>query len=264
MKKLLFQTLALLSFGQCLHSQFKWHEPPSPFDWHGPYYESYWANTIDYHKAVSQTTLGTLARFSDVIGVGKISDWDNGRFTITVDHALVGCTNGASILVHETKHAVPTWPDWEIKNKNDFMPTNHSRIVFAVYTNDFGTGNRMYWNSPVIPRQPYSVLKNYEMRWLNRSWWYFEHDDGVLFTQFTNVIQAVRFDRNWTNYFHLCRDGATSKSVRVQEDSFWDLRYLCILATPERGQYMLADPLVDSRHKTPYLNGVWSTLIPDP
>jgi len=122
----------------------------------------------------------------------------------------------------------------------------------------------MYWSSPEIPRPPKRVQTNYELRYLNRSWWYPERDDGVLFTQFTNILQAVRFDRNWTNYFELCRDGATSTSNRVREDSFWDMRLLSAVATPERVQIILDDPLVHISHKTLLLSGNWKPKNTDP
>ena len=99
--------------------------------------------------------------------------------------------------------------------------------------------------------------------YLNRSWWYVDRDEGVLFNQFTNVLQAVRFDRNWTNYYSLCRDGASSTSNRVREDSFWDMRFLAVVATDERMQIMLADPLVDPKHKQCLLNEGWRAK-PDP
>ena len=76
------------------------------------------------------------------------------------------------------------------------------------------------------------------------------HDDGVLFTQFTNIVQAVRFDRNWTNYFHLVRDGATFTSDRVREDSFWDMGILSFYGTHAQRAIILADPLVDDVFKT--------------
>jgi len=44
-----------------------------------------------------------------------------------------------------------------------------------------------------------------------------------LFTQFTNVLQAVRIEPNWTNYYNVLRDGLSSTSNRVREDSFNDL-----------------------------------------
>ena len=47
-----------------------------------------------------------------------------------------------------------------------------------------------------IPR--ITMTENNTLCFLNRSWWYLERDDGLLLTQFTNVLQAVRFDRNWT------------------------------------------------------------------
>ena len=122
----------------------------------------------------------------------------------------------------------------------------------------------MFWNSQEIPIPPQRVLPQYEMLYYNRSWWYPERDDGVLFTQFTNVIQAVRFDRNWTNFFYLCRDGANSSSNRVREDSFWDMRDLAMFSTPERMQIILDDPLVDIKHKTLLLKEGWKTTVPDP
>ena len=121
----------------------------------------------------------------------------------------------------------------------------------------------MYWNSPVTPRVPKYVLPQYELHYYNRSWWYPERDDGVLFTQFTNVLQAVRFDRNWTNFFYLCRDGATSPSNRVREDSFWDMRHLAAFSTDERAQFILDDPLVDPKHKKCLLTDRWRSTIPD-
>jgi hypothetical protein len=87
------------------------------------------------------------------------------------------------------------------------------------------------------------------LRYLNRSWWHVERDDGLLTTQFTNVLQAVRFDRNWTNYFHLCRDGEYSASNRVREDSAGDMRDVAFYATHAQRSFILADPLVKPNHK---------------
>ena len=232
MKKMLTTTLATMTLGVILFAQT---QPPLPGAYEGPYDDTYWSgwNWSYYHTAVSDTTLGTLARGSDIIGVGVVSNLADDHFTVTVDHALVGSTNGQSIVVYTLgDHAEPVIgdrrdnPGWDV-----YFPTNNSRIVFAVFTNEQGLAGQN------------------TLRWLNRSWWYPERDDGLLFTQFTNVIQAVRFDRNWTNYFYLCRDGANSASNRVREDSFWDLRSICRYATDEQMQFILNDPLVDQKHK---------------
>ena len=123
----------------------------------------------------------------------------------------------------------------------------------------------MFWSLPTLeihlPKQ--NVLTRNQLRYLNRSWWPVDRDDGVLFNQFTNVLQAVRFDRNWTNFFYLCRDGANSPSNRVREDSFWDMRFLAMFATDERAQFMLDDPLVDPVHTEGIFTGNWRAK-PDP
>ena len=234
--------------------------PPHPVTNPTIYYgglqdDTYWTGTGYYYNLKSYTTLGLLARRSDVIGVGVVSNRQDDRFTLTVDHALVGCTNGAVLVIHEGNDE----PEEGIGDKNAFWPVNGSRIVVAAYTNDYESGTRFYWNTPKYPRPPLSIRPQLEIRFLNRSWWPVDRDDGVLFDQFTNVLQAVRFDRNWTNYFYLCRDGATnSPSIRVREDSHWDLRRLAWCSTDEQMQFILADPLVDQSHKNCLLSpGTW-------
>jgi hypothetical protein len=161
-----------------------------------------------------------------------------------VDHALAGCANGAVIVAHD----VPVGLIGE-DDINAYRPENNSRIVFAVYTNLVPRRMQMFWNSPEIPIEPTKIFPDYQMRYLNRSWWPVERDDGALFTQFTNVIQAVRVDHNWTNYFELVRDGLTSTSNRVREDSFWDMGVLCFYGTHAQRAIILADPLVDDVFK---------------
>ena len=115
----------------------------------------------------------------------------------------------------------------------------------------------MYWKHAEIPLQPEYIKKHLSLRYLNRTWWYADRDDGLLLTQFTNVLQAVRFDRNWTNYFYLCRDGANSPSNRVREDSFKDLRKFSVFSTDAQAQFILDDPLVDPKHKEMILAPNW-------
>jgi len=262
MKKMLTTICVILTLSVIIFAQ---KQPRFPTSYHGPYDETYWTgwNWVHYDDLSSCTTFGSLARYSDIIGVGIVSNVADDNFTVTVDYALVGCTNGASIVVWEDPNTL--WNHYPIKKKADYLPTNDSRIVFAVYTNDYGGGGRMHWSAPTldIPWPRPKVLTRYQLRYLNRSWWHVDRDDGVLFDQFTNVLQAVRVDRNWTNFFYLCRDGANSSSNRVREDSFWDMRDLALLATDERMQFILDDPLVDQKHKDCLLKPDWRVKILD-
>jgi len=272
MKKLLTTVItATIALGVLLHAQVwrpSWYEP-SPYDYDGEWDDNYWTESHRYRYLDQTTTLGKLARYSDVIGVGVVSnkgifneEYGFGYFTVTVDHALAGCTNGASFVIYDGREGEGGKGDFSV-TREDYMPTNNSRIVFAVYTNDFGSNARMYWSSPTIPVPPGGVLKNLNLRYLNRSWWYVDRDDGVLLSHFTNVIQAVRVEQNWTNFFYLCRDGASSTSNRVKEDSYWDMRVLALVATDERAQIMLDDPLVDPSHKVGLNNPQWRAAIKD-
>jgi len=227
---------------------------PSPLGYHGPRDQIIWGlagNSYSaYRMATSLTTLGVLAHYSDVIGMGLVSQRTNDHFTVTVDHALVGCTNGAVLVLYDRYeiNGETTPVDFLEGYSPNYFPTNQSRIVFAVNTNEYGLGLcREFWYNPST--EPNYTLDNLSLSFLNRSWWYVDRDDGLLLTQFTNVLQAVRIDRNWTNYFHLCRDGSSSASDRVREDSFWDLRSLCFDSTDEQKQLIFDDPLVDQKHK---------------
>jgi len=219
-------------------------------------------DNADYYDALYWTTLGPLARYSDIIGVGQVSQLTNGHFVVTVDHALVGCTNGAAILMYGEWMGLKIFEElFEGEDPRTsqlfplifYFPTNESRIVFAVTTNDYswaGSPSRMYWNHAEIPEEPGTIHEENRLRYLNRSWWYADRDDGVLLAQFTNVVQAVRIDRNWTNYFYLVRDGVNSTSNRVREDSHRDLWDFCFDdTTVEQKQFILADPLIDQNLK---------------
>ena len=190
MKKLMTtSTFVLFIIGTCFSSE------PGPYDftklpfivppYNGPRDDNYWTDTKLYGVSTRHTTLGLLARYSDVIGVGTVSNREDTHFTVTVDHALAGCTNGAVIVVHEN----PELFEFGQGDINNYKPTNNNRIVFSVFTNYYYR-ERMYWNSPEIPVKPGRIFPDYQLILLSRSWWPVERDDGVLFTQFTNIIQA--------------------------------------------------------------------------
>jgi len=250
MKKLLtLVTFTVITLAICLFANRGYDGPKDETAW--LMRESFYEGLASY-----ETTLGILARYSDVIGVGRVSNKTNDHFTITIDHALVGCTNGAVFLLYGTSDHYWDY-NYDKHMLEDYLPTNQSRIVFAAHTNAFSHYSRMYWNHAEIPAEPEYIRENLSLRYLNRSWWHADRDDGMLLTQFTNVLQAARFDRNWTNYFYLCRDGANLPSNRVREDSFRDLRKLCQRASDERAQFILDDPLVDPKHKSLILEPIW-------
>ena len=83
MKKLLtLAALAALTLAVFLHAN-------TGYD--GPKDETAWLkDQIFYERKVSyETTLGILARYSDVIGIGRVSDKIDDHLTVTIDHALV-------------------------------------------------------------------------------------------------------------------------------------------------------------------------------
>jgi len=252
MKRMLTTTFTLLTFGACLYAL-------SPYD--GPKDDNPWTDAwgFGYHSRIETTSLGVLARYADIIAVGEVSNRADTHFTVTVDHAVIGCTNGQSMVVYEFPYS---WNS-NYRELNNYIPSNNSRIVFAVYTNAVKTlmDAEMYEPSPdgIVYYEQSPQLIYY-----NRSWWNFNRDDSVLFTQFTNVIQAVRVERNWTNYFHLCRDGANSTSNRVREDSWWDLIKLGHTTTDEQAQLILDDPLVGEMQKN-WIRALhrWGRQIPD-
>ena len=106
MKKLMAQSLAMLAFNTSLFAQI---EPP-PCTYEGPEDDTYWTGTSSYENLPFKTTLGILAYYSDIIGMGLVSDlqkegpYHTSRHycTVSVDQAFVGCTNGQAIVMYET------------------------------------------------------------------------------------------------------------------------------------------------------------------
>ena len=76
------------------------------------------------------------------------------------------------------------------------------------------------------------------------------------FDHFTNIIQAVRFDRNWTNFYYICRDNLDTPSNafdRIREDSFYDLCGLIKFADTNQAHFIYNDPLLVSPEIRAYL-----------
>jgi hypothetical protein len=119
--------------------------------------------------------------------------------------------------------------------------------VFSVFTNSYGSalpGSISWRRERGNVTDPDEVLQTYQFMYKERSWWHVDRDDGVLLEHFTNIVQAVRVERNWTNYFYLCRDGANKNSNRVKEDSYYDIRQIIIWGNTNLYEFIRSDPLV--------------------
>ena len=206
-----------------------------------------------------ETSLGTLAQLADAAGIGHVVDMEMpfiyindsrriptehpfGYANILVEQAFVGCTNGQTIRVYR-------WP-------LETAPEVGTNIVFVATTNDtfysWGTGRwdvpyGSVWSRPYREEEyvPDEYKPIYELKHERRSWWYVDDAEGQLRLDFlTNAIQHVRIERNWTNYYHLVRDGFNSPSSRIREDVRTDLSGLMrSVPTDAHHEYMRDDPL---------------------
>ena len=199
----------------------------------------------EYYEAfVPKTSLAVLANYADVIATGTVVSQNWQDMTVRVDHALAGCSNAQNIVIRKCF-------DIELAGHyENLFPTNSGNIVFAALAYD----NKIpsdYDMSDIVSNTiiPHTNAPLYWLQHDTRQWWYANRDDGILLTQFTNVLQAVRIEPNWTNYYHLLRDGFSSPSNRVKEDSFNDLWCLLLNASSEQVEMILAEPWICSELK---------------
>ena len=191
----------------------------------------------DYYEAVvPKTSLGVLANYADVIAIGTVitQDWQN--MTVRVDHALAGCTNAQNVVIR--KH----FGVEHVELNEGLFPTNASKIVFSALAHE--NIIPLKYDMSDIVSVPSSTTTNAPFYWLQydtRQWWHLDRDDGLLLQQFTNVLQAVRHDQNWENYYHLCRDGLLSPSDRVKEDSFNDLWCLLLNTSDQQAKTIVSE-----------------------
>ena len=92
-----------------------------------------------------------------------------------------------------------------------------------------------------IPRRAPTGTWKFEHE--ERGWFPVNADDGLVLEYMTNVIQTVRTERNWTNFYYVTRSAVTSASERVSNDSKHDLRSLIQFADPAQLLFMKNDPL---------------------
>ena len=266
MKKLLL-FVSLLSVGVCVwslaitDSAFDKSEYELFYPYTGPSDDAVTDPLFYGYSTRNYTTFGQLAKLSGIIAFGQVmtQDWKN--VMIRVETPLVGCTNGQLITINKWNNDVPeedhmyTFDDvmdcgnWEMYLLQNY-PTNNARVVFCVSSNYYGDAHGSFnWNGEQSTNRIEFVYSTYRLRGGVRSWWDPNRDDGILTEHFTNVFQAVRIDRNWTNYFHLCRDGMYKDSIRVKEDSYYDMRGIIENTNKNQAHFIYNDPLVLPEHK---------------
>jgi len=258
MKKIVFGVFVVLSFIYFMADDI----PPDDYELYLNLYKPY--NKIGPSDGAlircyidrtvrDRTTFGQLANWSDLIAIGRVVTQDWASVVINVETALVGCTNGQSVTIK-------LWPDDDPLPKQGFyeqewlkiykyLPTNNALIVFSAYTNETQRGyiRPVTWYPDPLQEPKLSEIKarpDYRWWYEDRSWWHTDRDNGMMLEQYTNIVQNLRIERNWTNYVHLCRDGNFKDSIRVREDSFYDLLEVIKYADTDQANYFFNDPLI--------------------
>jgi len=218
------------------------------------------ADYFTYGTFTGNSSLSMLAKFEECGGIGEVigrghsEEFNRDFFAVRIDHAFWGCTNGQILHVGEIEKKTRISASNQVV---DLYPTNHARIVFAVstnivylYPNELDVFN---WNHeahlfPIEETAPLFVLNRF-----TRAWWYEDYQGGHLTTYLTNAFHTMHTHRNWTNYYEVCRNGASINSNRVKEDSFFDLRSLITRGTDEEIEFMDNDPLFPANNR-PFLD----------
>jgi hypothetical protein len=175
------------------------------------------------------------------VGIGTVIPTEYPNFDILVDTPLFGCTNQQVVSVSiDASYFGYGW--------YEYLPTNEQRIVFLVYTNLYYSLNVGDWSIDIEQRQREGAKDDFEtsdfrLEHATRSWFEPDADNGLVFTHLTNVVHTMRTERNWTNYYEVCRSGVTSTSERVSYDSDIDLWCLMEYASHAQLLFMQNDPL---------------------
>ena len=73
-------------------------------------------------------------------------------------------------------------------------------------------------------------------------------------TYLSNAVFCIQMERNWTNYYALCRDGYNSPPGRIHEDAKADIVNLFYSSSDEQLQHIEDDPLLPAPFKQPYID----------
>jgi len=198
------------------------------------------------------STISMLVSSSDMAGIGTVlqrgytntfivagepyEPMRNAFAILQVEDSFYGCTNQQIVMV-DFDYARPT------------PPPLFTRIVFMVHSNYYGGGSIGDWSLDPESRKHENIPAGHcptgcvEFVQEKRAWFPADADDGLVLDYTTNVIQTVRTERNWTNFYYVTRSAVTSASERVSNDSKHDLRSLIQFADPAQLLFMKNDPL---------------------
>jgi len=219
---------------------------PGPVDESAP--PPHYKRGVTLGYSVKRCDVGGVA---DVIEEGRSAEYNIDYLKLRVVTAQYGCTNGQELIVHKKSMSNPEYPE---TMKYEFYPTNLSRIVFNVTSNEYVRfPSSLFLNERDIWLQRDLEIENktsyYDFIYSTRTWWYLDYQSGEPYAFWTNAVQFIRLEPNWTNYYELVRSGASSTSNRVKEDSFIDMGNLIWRATDDQLQMMLDDPLLPAIYR---------------
>ena len=203
-------------------------------------------------------TLGWYAQNASAVAVMDVIDTSTnhpnskfGHVTVRVVNALYGCTNGQEFVIlkcnpnHEGG-LLSLIPQSEFDEFGCF-PTNNSRIVCAFTTQSLERSS-LDWTPKVwkLPPQPETIVSPTNTVYLRgdiHCWWPDGYQDNL---PLTHLVHAARVERNWTNYYHLCRDAINlpSPSELVYRNAVFDLGKLATGATRSQFDFIMNDPLL--------------------
>ena len=188
---------------------------------------------------------GYLAKSSDIIGKGEVVRSVHDEYDVKITHAMVGCTNGQLFTF------------WQDVDKPERFPANQSQIVFMTSTNEyyFPLRDLHYFHTDIQDGISHTVWKQPRLGCNDREWFDVDADNGEQYLYFTNLLQNIRIQKNWTNYYEICRSALQAQSPRVKDDFALSLRFLIDESNDMTLQWMLNDPLLDIRVKN-YINAL--------
>ena len=246
MKKVLFASTGLsVCLAFLLASDFEFPDM-EPTEMHDKFPHDDIEDIAENFKRIRfNTTMGRLARYSDVIAIGRVTESDEKNITVKVETPYVGCTNGQSFFIHiQVGDYVMTYPPL------------HDQILFCSYTNLYEDIKAGYieWASIIKTNEHTRILTTYQLESNLLSAWSLKWPQCLPFQEhFTNVLQIVRFDQNWTNFYYLCRNNVDNEHPDIARDSLYDLGGLIKFASTNEAHFIYNDPLLVSPEAKAYL-----------
>jgi len=209
-----------------------------------------------------------------ILPLDPLDKEQTGYFIVRVEHPFVGCETNQEIRIRhdgypEEEPPIGLWQtDPEAYLRQFYLweyylttaPTSGARVVFnVVYYEEYedwakGAANwnilhedlplRIIYDGIPRPKLPIPENPTYKFTMPEREWWYLTEANEPITTHYTNILAAVRTQRNWTNYYEICRNNLTSNIERIRWDAGTDITNLFNSASDERLLYMRNDPLL--------------------